>query len=109
MSQGETPNTENQLLKEIVSYWNQLVILNDKLSERLTTKDLSAIQSQKQNHEFVLLDLLDQFRSRLEFVQQVQPDTVAIDVAKGVEALRIFLTKTTIQIIVKEVETFLKA
>ena len=70
-------NTEDQVLKYIVSYWNQFVILNGKLSKELPVEDLSIHNNQNQNLEISLLTLFDKFKSRLEFEKQIQQSTVA--------------------------------
>jgi hypothetical protein len=55
-----------------------------------------------------LLNLLDKFKNQLEFTKQIQPSTVAIDIAKGVEGLRTFLAKSLARITPKEVEALAK-
>ena len=101
-------NTEDQVLKDIVSYWNQLVIVNSKLCEKLSEEELSALKNQKQNLEITLLSLFDKLKSRLEIIKQIQPTSVAIDITKGTEVFRTFVGKTTARITTNEQETLVK-
>ena len=105
-------NTEDRVLKYIVSYWNQFVILNGKLSKELPVEDFSILNNQNQNLEISLLSLFDKFKSRLEFVKQIQQSTVAIDVPKGTfeeQVFRTFLGKTSARITAKEQEALVKS
>jgi Zinc knuckle len=106
MSQGETLNAEDQVLKNIVSYWNQLVILNNRLSEAAPVAEQATLKQKKQDYEIILLKLFDKFTSRLEFAKQVQASAEVINVARGVRELRTFLTKSTVRITAKEQEAF---
>ena len=105
MSKLGTPSrvpAENQDVKSISTYLDQLAILNKKLSSKLTKDEQEDLKVEKQKKELLLIQILDKIRNQTDFSRQIQSLTAQVDVQESVEQLNSFLTKADIRITPKD-------